>query len=521
MLNFSYLKITFIAAVCLFAIIFSLPNFMGDKNVGFLPDSKVNLGLDLQGGSYLLLEVDFNSYLKEDLDSVASEIRAAFRGERVNGKKIGYSGGINVIGEKIVFNLIDPSIAQEVIKIIKKLSNDFVIENTAGKIVVGYNELVLEQKLKNVMDQSIEIVRRRVDETGTREPDIQRQGDYRILLQVPGLTDPENLKELIGKTAKLTFHLLDNSLPYPDTTKGPLPPGTKRLYNNDKSAAFAVKSRVVLRGELLTGASTAFDQFGRPAVNLAFNNLGAKKFATITKENLKKPFAIVLDGEVLTAPQIQSVILDGKPQITGNFSSQEASNLAILLRAGALPADLNIVEERTVGPSLGADSITAGKKAIMVGIVLVIIFMALSYGLFGLFSDVALILNMVLILAVISIFEATLTLPGIAGIVLTMGMAVDANVLIFERIREEIRNGKTPFAAVDNGFQQAFKTIIDSNITTLMAALLLYIFGSGPIKGFAVTLSVGILSSMFSAILLTRLMVVTWLKKKRPTKLAF
>ncbi|MDA0781090.1 MAG: protein translocase subunit SecD [Rickettsiales bacterium] len=521
MLNFSYLKITFIAAVCLFAVIFSLPNFMGDKKVGFLPDSRVNLGLDLQGGSYLLLEVDFKTYLKEDLQSVASEIRTVFRDEKVNGERIGYTGGINVIGEKIVFELTDPSIAPEVTTIIKEVSSELEVTNTEGKVSVGYNKNALEQMLKKVMDQSIEIVRRRVDETGTREPDIQRQGDNRILLQVPGLSDPENLKEILGKTAKLTFHLLDDSLPYPDTTRGPVPPGTKRLYSEDGTAAFAVKNRILLTGELLTGASSSFDQFGRPAVNLTFNSLGAKKFAGITKENLKKPFAIVLDGKVLTAPQIQSVILDGKPQITGNFTTREASNLALLLRAGALPAELKIVEERTVGPSLGADSIAAGKKAIAVGIVLVIVFMFVSYGLFGLFSDIALILNMVLILAVISVFGATLTLPGIAGIVLTMGMAVDANVLIFERIREEISNGKTPFAAVDNGFQQAFKTIIDSNTTTLIAALLLYIFGSGPIKGFAVTLSVGILASMFSAILLTRLMVVTWLKKKRPTKLAF
>jgi preprotein translocase subunit SecD len=521
MLNFSYLKITFIAAVCLFAIIFSMPNFLGDKEVGFLPKQKVNLGLDLQGGSYLLLEVDFKAYLKENLDSVASEIRSEFREQKVNGKRIGYTGGINVIGEKIVINLLEPSIAPKVVNIIKDLSDEINVENNSGKIIVGYDELALENMLKKVMEQSIEIVRRRVDETGTREPDIQRQGDNRILLQVPGLSDPENLKELLGKTAKLTFHLFDDSFPYPDTTRGPVPPGTMRVYNKDRTAAYAVKKRVVLTGELLTGASSAFDQFNQPAVNLSFNSLGAKRFAEITKKNVKKPFAIILDGEVLTAPVIQSVILDGKPQITGNFTQQEASNLAVLLRAGALPTELNIIEERTVGPSLGADSIGAGKKAITVGIILVIIFMAISYGLFGVFSDIALIMNMVLILAVISVFEATLTLPGIAGIVLTMGMAVDANVLIFERIREEIRNGKTPFAAVDNGFEQAFKTIIDSNITTLIAALLLYTFGSGPIKGFAVTLSVGILASMFSAILLTRLMVVTWLKKKRPTELVF
>lgn len=521
MLNFSYLKITFIAAVCLFALIFSLPNFMGDKKVDFLPDSKVNLGLDLQGGSYLLLEVDFEAYLKENLESVEDEIRTAFRGHKINGKSIAYTGGIHVIDDKVVIKLKDEAIVSDVVKLIGELSNEILVTNAGPVVSVGYDEVAVKGMLKQVMEQSIEIVRKRVDETGTREPDIQRQGENRILLQVPGLKDPEQIKELLNKTAKLTFHLLDDSFSYPDTSRGPLPPGTIRVYNEDKSAAYAIKKRSILSGELLKGASTSFDRFGQPAVNLSFNSLGAKRFADITKKNLKKPFAIKLDNLVLTAPVIQSVILDGKPQITGNFTQKEATNLAILLRAGALPASLDIIEERTVGASLGADSIAAGKKAIMVGIVLVIVFMFISYGLFGLFSDIALILNMVIILAVISVFEATLTLPGIAGIVLTMGMAVDANVLIFERIREELRNGKTPFAAVDNGFQQAFKTIIDSNITTLIAALLLYTFGSGPVKGFAVTLSVGILASMFSAILLTRLMVVTWLKKKRPSKLAF
>jgi len=523
MLNFSYFKISFIVAVCLFAIWFSLPNFVGDRDVGILPDSKVSLGLDLQGGSYLLLEVDFDSYLKERLTTLSrdDELRDIFRKEKINGNKILYKDGINVIGDKVVFNLTDPTQAPDVVKLLKKLSNEISVESQGGRVSFGYNDIALEKMLKKVMDQSIEIVRRRVDETGTREPDIQRQGDNRILLQVPGLNDPEKLKELLGKTAKLTFHLLNNDFPYPDNTRGPLPPGTKRHYTEDRTQAFAIKNRVLISGELLSNASTAIDQNGQPVVNIKFNSLGAKKFGDITKKNVGKPFAILLDKDVLTAPVIRSVILGGTAQISGGFTTQEASDLALLLRAGALPTELDVVEERTVGPSLGADSIAAGKKAIAVGIVLVILFMAISYGLFGLFSDIALILNMVLILAVISVFGATLTLPGIAGIVLTMGMAVDANVLIFERIREEVRNGKTPFAAVDNGFQQAFKTIIDSNITTLIAAILLYSFGSGPIKGFAVTLSVGILASMFSAILLTRLMVVTWLKKKRPTQLAF
>lgn len=519
MLNFSYFKMSFIIAVCLFAVWFSLPNFVNNKNFAFLPDSKVNLGLDLQGGSYLLLEVNVKSYLKEHLESLAGDIRSSFRGQDVDGKKISYTGGINVIDEKIVFKLNDTTITTGVVALVKKLSDEITVDVQGDTILVGYDELKLKQIQKKVVEQSIEIVRRRVDETGTREPDIQRQGENRILLQVPGLADPENLKQLLGKTAKLTFHLLNNSFPYPDTGRGMLPPDTKRLFTEDGKEAYAVKSRALISGDLLSGASTGIDEYGRPVVNMTFNSIGAKKFGDITKENVGRPFAIVLDGKVLTAPVIRSIILGGTAQISGDFTTQEASNLALLLRAGALPTTLDIVEERTVGPSLGADSIEAGKMSIMLGLVCVIGFMVLIYGLFGIFASIALILNMILMLAIISVLGTILTLPGIAGIVLTIGMSVDANVLIFERMREEIRNGKTPFSAVDNGYQQASSTIFDSNITALISSLLLYIFGSGPIKGFAVTLSVGILASMFSAILLCRLMIVIWLKKKRPATL--
>ena len=521
MLNFSPFKISFIAITCLLAVFFTVPNFLGEKSsdFAFLPDKKINLGLDLRGGSYLLLEVNFNEYLKEQLDSVRSDIRAAFRGKTIDGKRIRYSGGLNIVGDKIVFSLNDPSIASGVTSLLRKeVSGGVIFEENSGKIEASFDEPALKEMKKNVIEQSIEIVRRRVDETGTREPDIQRQGDDRILLQVPGLDNPEHLKNLLGKTAKMTFHLLNDAFAYPDTSRGALPPGTIRL-KDENGTAYAIKRQVMLSGDLLVNASPGINSYGQPVVNIRFNNLGAKKFGDITKNNVGKPFAIVLDGKVITAPVIRSKILGGTAEISGNFTTQEAQDTALLLRAGALPAPLEIIEERTVGPSLGADSIEAGKKAVIFGVILVMVFMALVYGLFGVFSNLALIMNMIMIVAVISLFGATLTLPGIAGIVLTMGMAVDANVLIFERIKEEIRIGKTPFAAIDNGFRQAFKTIIDSNITTLIAALLLYIFGSGPVKGFAVTLSVGILSSMFSAILLTRLMVVTWLKKKRPSKI--
>jgi len=518
MLNFSPFKIAAILLICLLAVIFSLPTFLGDKaeSIGILPDKKVNLGLDLRGGSYLLLEVDFNEYLKEQLDNLKNDIRDSFRGKQVNGERIGYTGGINVVGDKVQFNLTNPAITSDVVQIIREISPEISIDTNERTIMVSYDDKAIDKMQKNVLAQSIEIVRRRVDETGTREPDIQRQGENRILLQVPGLDNPEHLKSLLGKTAKLTFHLLNDAFPYPDTTRKPTPPGTVRLYSQD-GTAYAIKQQVIISGDMLVNASPGVNQYGQAVVNIRFNNIGAKKFADITKKNVGKPFAIVLDGKVITAPVIRTAILGGTAEISGSFTTQSASDMALLLRAGALPAPLDIVEERTVGPSLGADSIAAGKSAVLVSIILVIIFMLASYGLFGLFSNIALLINIIMIIAVISVFGATLTLPGIAGIVLTMGMAVDANVLIFERIREEVRLGKSPFAAVDNGFSQAFKTILDSNITTLIAALLLYIFGSGPIKGFAVTLSVGISSSMFSAILLTRLMVVSWLKRKRPS----
>lgn len=521
MLNFSAFKISFIALICLGAVLFSAPTFLGNKakNIPGLPDKTVNLGLDLRGGSYLLLEVDFKSYLKDQLDNVKNDIRAAFRGQQIEGQRILYKGGIRTVGDKIIIDMKEPSQIEGVIRIIRDISNEIDVNVNDMQISVGYNELATDNLRKNVLQQSIEIVRRRVDETGTREPDIQRQGDNRILLQVPGLDDPEQLKRLLGKTAKLSFHLLDNNFSYPYTSRNPLPPGTMRVIDQDGQTAYAVKKKVMISGDLLVNATPGINQYNQPVVNIRFNNLGAKKFADITKDNVGKPFAIILDHKVVTAPVIRTPILGGTAEISGNFTTAEANDVAILLRAGALPAPLNIIEERSVGPSLGADSIAAGKTAIIIAVIAVILFMFMTYGLFGAFSNIALVINMVMIIAVIAIFGATLTLPGIAGIVLTMGMAVDANVLIFERIKEEIKNGKTPFAAVDNGFSQAFKTILDSNITTLMAALLLYIFGSGPVKGFAVTLSVGILSSMFSAILLTRLMVVTWLKKKRPKTL--
>jgi preprotein translocase subunit SecD len=360
----------------------------------------------------------------------------------------------------------------------------------------------------------VEIIRRRIDETGVREPTIQPHGENRILVQLPGVEDPQRMKDILGQTAKMTFHLVD---PRASTGAGQAPPGSMLLPaadDPDQPQMYVVGRRVVVSGENLVDAEPTFQQ-GQPVVSFRFDTRGAMQFGEVTRANVGRSLAIVLDGKVISAPRIREPILGGSGVITGNFTTQQAQDLALLLRAGALPAPMTIIEERTVGPGLGADSIAAGQLASVVGVILVAIFMGITYGLFGLFSVVALAVNLVLLIAILSVLQATLTLPGIAGIVLTIGMAVDANVLIFERIRDEVRAGRTPVSAVDAGFSRAFATIVDSNVTTLIAALLLYIFGSGPVRGFAVTLSIGIAISMFTAIMLTRLLVVTWLRRRR------
>lgn len=515
MLRFPLYKIVFVILVCLLSFYYSIPTlFGGNGGSSLLTEKKINLGLDLQGGSYLLLEVNVKEYMHEQVDNLRNEIRSTFRTKTVNNKRILYSGGLPIQNSKVVITLIDPEIASDVVSIIRELSPDLEIAKNGGIISVSYSDSFIKSARLSLLEQSIEIVRRRVDETGTREPDIQRQGENRILLQVPGLQDPEHLKNMLGKTAKLTFHLLNNSAMSGNNVVAP--PGSTRMMSDKGNEVFIVRNQVMLSGDLLSDASAGFNNSGQPVVNLRFNNLGAKKFGDITKANIGKPFAIVLDGKVLTAPVIRSAILGGSAEISGSFTTKEASDLALLLRAGALPAPLTVVEERTVGPSLGADSVEAGKKAMIIGTLLVMVVMVIVYKLFGLFANLALIINLLIITAVMSTLGATLTMPGIAGIVLTVGMAVDANVLIFERIREEMRIGRTVISAIDSGFQHAFSTILDAQITTLLAALFLYNFGSGSIKGFAVTLAIGIIASLFSAILVSKMLIVFWLKKFKP-----
>jgi preprotein translocase subunit SecD len=499
-------------------LVYAAPNLFDRSTTKDLPDwvpsSQISLGLDLRGGSYLLLNVDVDSVIAEQMEDMVDAVRRGLRSD-----KIAYQG-LGVAGGAVTFTLRDVDTLQQARNVVASLASGLLVESSeAGVFSIRLDEIAERERRNRVMEQTVEVVRRRIDETGTREASIRRQGDTRVLVQVPGLDDPEQLKRLLGKTAKLTFRFVVEDAS-PD---GPVPAGAEVLLSDDAGATglprrYVVNKRVMVDGANLTDAQPTF-QDGLPVVSFSFDTSGAKRFGEATQQNVGKLFAIVLDGKVISAPVIRSPILGGNGIISGDFQLEEVQELALLLRAGALPAPLNVLEERTVGPGLGADSIRAGEIASVLGLVFVVIFMAGTYGLFGAMACLALGTNLVLITAALSVLQATLTLPGIAGIVLTIGMAVDANVLIFERIREEVRSGRGPVTAIDAGYRRALTTIVDSNLTTLIAALLLFQFGTGPIKGFAVTLSLGLVTSMFTAIMFTRLMMVTWLRRARPQAL--
>lgn len=521
MLEFPRWKMWFVLLMCVAAMMVALPNAVPrsvySKLPNFLPQQTIPLGLDLRGGAHLLLELDTAAYMRGHAQELVGRLRQVLRKEQ-----IGYSGGIISDASGVRVTLRPETIAPEmdVIALLQNVDDDALITRSGNEVRIAYDEAAIKAIRQRLLVQSLEIVSRRVNETGTKEPVISRQGDNRILVQVPGLKNPDQLKKLIGKTAKMTFHLVNENVSPDQLESGILPADTVRLNTPERGgyeSKVAVYSEVALSGELLSGANASY-QDGIPVVEFSFNTQGARIFGEVTANNVGKRFAVVLDDTVITAPVIRGAILGGRGIIEGNFTVESANELAMLLRAGALPAPLTIIEERSVGPSLGQDSIDAGVKASVVATFLIIGFMVISYGLFGLFACVALVMNMVMLIGALSLMQATLTLPGIAGMVLTMGMAVDANVLIFERIRDELAVGKTPISAIDSGFKIAFGTIFDSNLTTLIAALLLFIFGSGTVKGFAVTLSVGIICSMFSAILLTRLLVVWWVRVARPVR---
>ena len=396
-------------------------------------------------------------------------------------------------------------------------SKDLVVTSQDDILTIQLSDAEKAASDERTLRQALEIIRRRIDEVGTREPTIQRQGSNRILIQVPGIGSAEELKDLIETTAQLTFQPVLNVVSDAETNAGF---GNELLPSLDEAGKFYIlEARPVVTGEDLVDAQPSFDQNGRPAVSFRFNPSGARRFGDYTAENIGSPFAIVLDSEVISAPVIQSHIPGGSGIITGNFSIEESTNLAVLLRAGALPATLEFLEERTIGPELGADSIEAGKIACLVAFGAVLIFMLLSYGLFGLFANIALIINIGLIFGFLSAIGATLTLPGIAGIVLTIGMAVDANVLIFERIREELKTAKGPARAIELGYERALSAILDANITTFITAVILFAMGSGPVRGFSITLGIGILTSVFTAIFVTRLLVIMWFERRRPRTL--
>ncbi|SCA54941.1 Protein translocase subunit SecD [Candidatus Terasakiella magnetica] len=518
MVYFAKWKIALVVSVCLLGVAFAAPNMLDRKTTdnlpGWLPNQQISLGLDLQGGSHLLLEVEAQTVINERLVSIVDAVRSSLRSERIR-----YTG-LGVKDDAVHVQIKKPEQIDQAYDLVRKIDTGAETVTQGSKISITLTEDAILKAKRSAVEQSIEIVRRRIDETGTKEPNIQRQGDERILIQLPGIDNPEDVKRLLGKTAKMTFHLVNHNVSAEDLMAGRIPPGTLSLPDaENESRNYAVRRKVEVSGDMLIDSQPTF-QDSRPVVSFTFNALGGKKFGQVTAKNVNRSLAIVLDGKVISAPNIQGPILGGSGVITGQFSVQEANDLSLLLRAGALPAPLVILEERTVGPGLGADSIAAGKIASIVGLIAVIGFMIVTYGRFGIYADVALMFNIILITAALSLLQATLTLPGIAGIVLTIGMAVDANVLIFERIREELRNGLGPIAAVDSGYKRAIKTIIDANVTTLIAAVLLFEFGSGPVRGFAVTLAIGILTSMFTAIMVTRLQVVLWLRKNKPKKLA-
>ncbi len=506
-----------IVGVCLLGILFVSPNFFTKKQLesfpSWFPKHQIVLGLDLQGGAHLLLEVDFKAVEKEQMQTLADSARTVLRKEQ-----IGYTG-LSPKGEEVTLKLRDSADLAKAVEILKKEERDAeVISTSDGGITLKLSESAIRERKKSALAQSIEIVRRRVDETGTAEPFIQQQGEDRILVQLPGLEDPTRIKNLLGKTAKLQFRFVDTSV---SAEPGKPTPGNDVLAeeHGDKLRYYAVKKQVIVSGDSLVDAQPSFDQYNRPIVSFKFDSIGSKKFGDATKNNVGKIFAIVLDDKVISAPNIHEPILGGSGQISGSFSVQQAQDLALLMRAGALPAPLNVIEERTVGPGLGADSIIAGEHATIIAILLVAAFMFIAYSFFGAVANIAVIFNLILLFAALSVTGATLTLPGIAGIALTIGMAVDANVLINERIKEEIRMGRKMLSAIDAGYNRAMTTIIDSNLTTLIGVGLLYQFGAGPTRGFAVTTSIGIIVSMFTAISLTKQIVAWWILWRRPTRL--
>ncbi len=528
MLQFTRTKVFFILLTCLAGLLVALPNMFSKETVAkwpwWVPHHQLTLGLDLQGGAHLLLAMDQDEIKKDWLNNLRDESRKVLRDA-----KIGFTG-VGIQGSQLVIKLAKPDERAQAIKELNKVRQqignavmgtggydvDVSEGNDPGTIIVKPSDAGLRARIANAASASIETINRRVNNLGTSESTIVRQGTDRILIQFPGLQDTKDLKALIGETAKLTFHEVNTSMSADDAKQSGIPTGFK-VYPSEREAGgpseYLLREQPVVQGEDLADAQPGFDsRTNEPVINFRFNQVGARKFANFTKDNVGKPFAIVLDDKVLSAPVIREPILGGSGQISGSFTVESSNRLAVQLRSGSLPTKLTIVEERTVGPSLGADSIADGKLAGLIGGIAVVILTVLAYGTFGIFACVGLLVHLVLTVALMTLIGSTLTLPGIAGLVLGVAMAVDANVLIYERIREELRAGRSPVASIDTGFQRAFITIADSQLTTLACAIIMFWLGSGPIRGFAVTLTIGILTSIFASVTVVRMLIWFWLR---------
>jgi preprotein translocase subunit SecD len=525
MLNLSRWKVILVVASVIFGILFALPNALPqqvrDTLPAWFPKQTLNLGLDLQGGSYLLLEVDTAQLRREKLTMLVEDVRTTLRRQEIEFTDLG------VVGGEVSVRIADPAEMDGAYDALTGLANttstgvaDLGVNRADNqRLRLSYAEQALREQEASAVDQSIEIIRRRIDPEGNKEIPVTRQGQNRIVVQAPGESDPERLKNLIGQTAKLTFQMVDESVTPEEMAAGRIPPGSIVLPSTDGFApGYLVKRRALVTGEMLTDARQSNDPTsGAPVVTFRFNSQGARRFGETTAANIGKRFAIVLDDKIISAPVIQSAITGGNGQISGSFTTESANDLATLLRAGALPARLTVEEQRTVGAELGADAVNAGMTSTIVGFVGILVFMVLAYGfLFGGISVIALLINGLLILAIMSVTQATLTLPGIAGLILTLAVAVDANVLIYERMRDEVRAGRTVISAMEAGFSRAMSTIIDANVTTILAALIMFQFGSGPVRGFAWTLSIGVITSVFTAVLITQVLLALWYRARRP-----
>ena len=528
MLELPRWKVWLIGIVVATGVLLSIPSLIASTALAshwprWLPSYKINLGLDLAGGSHLLFEADAADMQKQRVQQMQDSVETELRHDPAI-----EVGDMSTAGGKLSFLVRDPTQVDAAVERMRTLTKPVALTGNrdwdvqvvdSTRIVLTPTPTGTAQAMKDAMSVARDVVRKRIDPGGTREITVQTEGNNRVLVEVPGIDNPDELKKLVGQTARLEFKLVDLSANPADVKAGHAPPGSEVAPMADGSGAIAVKRRVMVSGDQITKAQPSFDENGRPDIALTFDSTGARRFGRTTQENVGKPFAIILDGKVLSYPTIEGPILGGSAQITGNFTVQSAHDLAVSLQSGRLPVKLNVIEERSIGPDLGTDSIHKGAIASAVSIIAVVIFMLVTYGRFGVYANIALVVNAFLILGVMAMFNATLTLPGIAGFILTIGAAVDANVLINERIREEIRRGRRKLDAVETGFREAMRAIFDANVTHVISASIMAYFGSGPVRGFAVVLLIGVVTSVFTAVYFTRMLVALWIRRARPRML--